>query len=431
MSQDRPLIEVPSAAQEHARPNESQWLILVVAFLGWMFDGMEIGLFSAVGRPVLQDLLGPAGADEAAVARWISYVMAMFLLGAACGGLVFGWLGDRIGRVRSMALSILAYSAFTGACYFVTGPRQLAALRFLAALGMGGEWALGVAMIVECWPEKFRPLLAGVIGAASNVGYLLIGGLVACFAVTPASWRWTMLVCATPAVLAAVIITAIPESKRWQQSVRASAARPLREIFTTRLVRPTLMAIALASVALIGTWGCVHAFLPTWADQLARAGDPPDHFAKGMVLAAISVGAIVGGLVSPLIGAKIGRRPAYFGMCLFSLLVCQFLYRVLDQYNMFFVFTAGVAGCAASSFYGWLPLYLPELFPTRVRATGQGISYNFGRIFAIFGVLGTANLMQFFDNSYPRACATMSLVYVAGMFLIWLAPETKGKPLPQ
>jgi MFS family permease len=395
-----------------------------------MFDGVEMGLFSFIPRPVLQDLLGKS-APEDQIAQWISYLTAAFLLGAASGGLLFGWLGDRIGRVRAMGLSIIGYSFFTGACYFVSQPLQLVVLRFLAALGMGGEWALGVALVIECWPDQFRPVLAGVIGAAGNLGYLLIAGLVFFFPVTPEHWRWTMLACTAPALLALVILMFLPESRRWKQAVEISKAHPLREIFTTRLIRPTLLAIGLASVALIGTWASVQSFLPSWADQMANQSSPPNPYAKGATGIAVAIGAILGSFFGPLLGGRIGRRKAYFSLCLCSLLVCQILFRTLSHYDSLFLLGAGIAGLCTASFYGWLPLYLPELFPTRVRATGQGLSYNFGRIFAMFAVLGTGRLMQLFDKSYPRACVTISFVYVVGMVLIWFCPETKGKPLPE
>jgi SHS family sialic acid transporter-like MFS transporter len=159
-----------------------QWLVLAAAFLGWMFDGVEMGLFPLIARPALQDLMGVTA--DAQVGQWNGYLVACFMLGAACGGLVFGWLGDKIGRVRSMALSILVYSGFTGLCYFAVQPWHLGALRFLAALGMGGQWALGVALVMECWPERHRPMLAGIIGAAANVGFLLISVVGMFFAVT-------------------------------------------------------------------------------------------------------------------------------------------------------------------------------------------------------------------------------------------------------
>jgi MFS transporter, SHS family, sialic acid transporter len=434
-SPDMPTRATTPAAEQlptlsaRERLTVAQWLVLITAILGWMFDGVEMGLFSFIPRPVLLDLLGKA-APEDQIGQWISYLAAAFLLGAACGGLLFGWLGDRIGRVRAMALSIIGYSFFTGACYFVVQPWQLVVLRFLAALGMGGEWALGVALVIECWPDRFRPLLAGVIGAAGNLGYLLIAVLVFSFPVTPEHWRWTMLACTAPALLALAIVAFLPESRRWRQAVQESKAHPLREIFTTRLIRPTLLATGLASVALIGTWACVQTFLPSWADQMANQSSP-NPSAKGATGIAIAIGAILGSFLGPLLGGRFGRRKVYFGLCLCSLLVCQILFRSLNRYDGLYLIGAGIAGVFTASFYGWLPLYLPELFPTRVRATGQGLSYNFGRIFAMFAVLETGRLMLFFDKSYPRACVTISFVYVVGMVLIWFCPETKGKPLPQ
>jgi MFS family permease len=508
-----------------------------------MFDGLEIGLFPIAARPALIDLMN--GPSEAVVGEWYSYLVALFLVGAAAGGFLFGWMGDKIGRVRSMALSIAAYSLFTGAAYFATEPWHLGACRFLAALGMGGEWALGVALVMECWPEKFRPLLAGVIGAAANFGFLGISVIGIWFHVTVESWRWIMLAGAGPGLLAFFIIAFIPESKRWQESVKTAAVRPFREIFTTRLAVPTLLGIAFASVALIGTWGAVSGFLPPWTDQLAggdatlrvqlaakdspggierttiesvaevriasdqknpedyrakkthdleRSVQPGERFAykltisnlgsergtgvqvidrvpidrieassfraegpgdvafdpdtgellwkigdleykdpgaKAWIQFVLSIGAILGCFVGPLLGNRLGRRPAYFLLCLLSLVFSAILFRGMDEYNALFIALAGIVGMVTASFYGWLPLYLPEIFPTRVRATGQGIAYNAGRLLAAAGALTTGKLMSAFDGSYPQACATITLVYIVGMVLIWLAPETKGKPLPE
>ncbi len=409
-----------------ARIGREQWLVLGAAFLGWMFDGLEMGLFPIAARPALQDLLQVT--SDAEVGRWNGVLTASFLLGAAAGGLVFGWLGDRIGRVRSMAASIAAYALFTGACYFATAPWQLAVLRFCAALGMGGEWSLGVALVVEFWPERLRPLMAGIIGAAANVGFLSIALLAVFFPVTPDQWRWIMLAGASPAILAVLILFFVPESRRWQAAVREKAARPIREIFTPPLLKYTILAICFASIPLVATWGGVSGFLPLWADQLAGPARP---YAKGVTQVVISIGAIIGCIVAPIIGGQIGRRPVYFGLCLLSLLACQLLFREWWQYGINFLLMAGIAGCLTAAFYGWLPMYLPELFPTRVRATGQGLSFNFGRILAAGGTLSTGQLMQLFQGSYPRACSTITLIYVVGLALIWLAPETKGKPLPE
>src|ERR1700719_2562563 len=158
-----------------------KWMALLAALLGWMFDGFEMGLFPVISRPALIDLLGFTGLDmtqerrEGIVGLWNSLAIAAFLVGAATGGVLFGWLGDRLGRVRAMTLSILTYALCSGLGGFATAPWHIVVVRFLAALGMGGEWSLGVALITETWPDRSRAFLAGLIGAASNVGFLLIG----------------------------------------------------------------------------------------------------------------------------------------------------------------------------------------------------------------------------------------------------------------
>src|SRR5207248_6373985 len=137
-------------------------------------------------------------------------ILALFLVGAAFGGWTFGWLGDRIGRVRAMMLSILTYSVFSGLCYFVRAPWEFGALRFLAAFGMGGEWSLGVALVMESWPREKRPILAGIIGAAANLGYALIAIAALFFIVTQQSCRWFMLAVPLPALLALAIQLIVP-----------------------------------------------------------------------------------------------------------------------------------------------------------------------------------------------------------------------------
>ncbi len=414
-----PAVDVPRRAAG------AQWLVLAAAFLGWMFDGLEMGMFPVVARPALQDLLTTANDQD--VGRWMSYITALFLLGAASGGVVFGWLGDRIGRVRAMTASILVYSLFTGAGFFATHPWHLGFFRFLAALGMGGEWSLGVALVMESWPEKLRPLMAGIIGAAANVGYALIGVVTWIFPVRPDSWRWVMLAGASPALLALFISLLVPESERWRQAVKQQVAHPLREVFGPKLAGTTLLAIALAAVALIGTWGSVQ-WLPLWADQMAGRGMPE---AKAMTMTAMSIGAVVGCFVGPGIGAVSGRRPAYFILCLLSLISCGVLFRTVTAFGAGFLAWTFIVGATTAAFYGWLPLYLPELFPTRVRATGQGLSFNAGRVLAAGGALLQGQLVATYGGSYARAGAVVTLVYVAGMLLIWLGRETKGRPLPE
>lgn len=412
------------AGSSLAVTSRGQWLVLTAAFLGWMFDGVEQGVFPLVARPALQDLLKVQNDDL--IGPWMGGITALFLLGAAGGGLMFGWLGDRLGRIRAMLVSILAYSLFTGCCYFVQTAWQLGLFRFLAAVGMGGEWSLGVALVMESWPERHRPMLAAAIGAAANIGFGLLGALGTVFAITRNSWRWVMLAGAAPALLALFIAAFVPESEKWKGAVQKSRAQPLRDIFAPGLRMVTVLGLLFASIALIGTWGSVQ-WLPAWADQLTHG---TVQNAKALTQLLIAAGAVVGCFIGPLLGNRTGRRPAYFFLCLGSLAACGYLFRSVNAYGGVFQVMVFIVGVATASFYGWLPLYLPELFPTRVRATGQGLCFNFGRVLAAAGALQMGRLLRLYQGSYARAGATITLVYLLGLVLIWFAPETRGKPLP-
>lgn len=456
---ETPQPAAPSAPKQGTALTRGQWMVLLAAFLGWLFDGYEMGLFPVIARPALKDLLGGAGDDQ--VGPWMALITAGFLVGAAFGGLVFGWLGDRIGRVKAMALSILVYSLVTGCAYWATSPVHLMIVRFVSALGMGGQWSLGVALVMECWPEKWRPLLAGAIGAASNVGFFLVGLTAWASPVTPESWRWMLLVAALPAFLVVFIMVAVPESERWKRAVVTRVSHPLKEVFGPGLRNRTLLAIVFASVALIGTWGSVQ-WMPLWANQLASEQGfaelrthHPEWYAEGVTAELTAartaaettvnraagtataniqmiqgIGAIIGTLLAPLIGARIGRRPAYFLLCLASVVVSAVTFRGLTSYGMVFLGMSLLMSLTTASFYGWFPLYFPELFPTRARATGQGVSFNTGRILAAGGAITQGQLVAHFGGSYAQAGAIVTLVYLFGMALIWFAPETKGKPLP-
>src|SRR5262249_34022643 len=187
------------------------------------------------------------------------------------------------------------------------------------------------------------------------------------------------------------------------------------------------LAAALSGVPLLATWGAVM-WQYNWADQLT-GGTYPE--AKAYTQMASSLGAAIGCVAAALLGGRLGRRLVYSLLCVTSLVALVLFYRLNTEFGPAFVLSAGVVGMLTAAFYGWLPLYLPELFPTRVRATGQGFGFNFGRGIAAAGVLPLPHLPAYFDNSSARACAVVGLVYVAGLGLIWLAPETKGQPLPE
>jgi MFS family permease len=504
-----------STLTDNAKVNQRQWLVLTAAFLGWMFDGFEMGLFPLIGGPALTDLLGPSAAPGDAP-KWFGAIIAVFLVGAATGGVLFGWLGDKIGRVKAMSLSIFTYAIFTGLCGFATEAWHIAALRFIASLGMGGEWSLGVALVNEIWPGKSRALVAGLIGAAANVGFLLVGvlslvlvsfiggvksfmlgiGLTETMTANllgNSAWRFLMISGTFPAILIFFIRLFVPESEKWEAEhkrgatghwanvdlsgvlvgcvaalaiiwawspagphpalaglvtvaglavafmgylypvkkylARAAAAGSLSVTDGKHVVRMMMFGAGLAGVALLGTWGSIQ-WAPRWAAQLAPDSPSLIQHAKEYTQITLAVGAIVGTIVAALAAGRFGRRITYTLICLGSLGATLFLYQANTEYGAMFLVSIFVAGCLTAAFYGFFPLYLPELFPTAVRATGQGFAYNFGRIIAAIGGLQTAALMGWFDNSFPKAGSLLALVYLIGVFIVWLGPETRDKPLP-
>jgi SHS family sialic acid transporter-like MFS transporter len=404
------------------------FLTILAAFLGWMFDGMEMGIFPIVARPALKEMAPHLAGTEldTFVGFWMGWATALFLWGAAVGGVIFGWLGDRIGRVRAMSASILCYSLFTGLSYFAMEPWHLPAFRFIAALGMGGEWALGVALVMEVWPSDKRPLMAALIGAAANVGFALIASVEIFFPVMRDNWRFILLLGATPAFLTFFIRIFVPESEKWQEAASKGPGQPLREIFRPPLLKNTLIAMVLASVALIATWGAVQ-WMALWAPQVAGPSVPN---AKNYTQVLSALGAVLGGFVGAYMGSRLGRRWSFFLLCVASLALCSYLFRSPQQFDLRFMVLVFFVGCFTAAFYGWMPLYFPELFPTRVRATAQGLAFNSGRILAGVGALQMSSLIKEFNGSYAQAGATIVLVYAVGMIAIWFAPETRGRPLP-
>lgn len=422
------------------------WLVLSVAFLGWMFAGMEISTFVLVTRPAMYDLLGSrleSGTAEAVVGDWFAWYQCAFLLGAAAGGWIFGALGDRAGRTRAMAVSILCYSLVTGASYFATGPVSLLVLRFVACLGIGGVWPNAVSLSVEALPRVSRPLLAGLMGAAANVGFVLLG-LVCCLVpVTADSWRWVLVVGALPAVLGIFTLFRVPESPRWLKSASGgggpSEAKPVREILRRPLLSRTAIGICLGAIPVIGTSANANWLVP-WSDSAAenmaaspaaqgaapRGGDPR---LKAWTQVTRSGGAVFGSLLGGWIASLLGRRVTYFFISLASFATSSYIYYFLDPHDAQFRLFAFLLGFVGVTYFGWLPLYLPELFPTRVRSTGTGVTFNSGRVLAAASVLGAGGLMRLFGGDYARVGTFTGLIYVLGMVVICFAPDTTARPM--
>jgi MFS family permease len=310
---------------------------------------------------------------------------------------------------------------------------------------MGGEWALGVALVMELFPNKNRPMMAGLIGAAANVGFLLIAlislGLASIVAsltsffgaILPASmadallahgaWRLLFLLGALPALLTFFIRV----SEKWTESAKEGKQKVgVQEIFQGGLAKYSLLGAALAAVALIGTWGSVQ-WIPSWGHKLSGGGKG----VKEALQICSALGAIIFPVLMALVAQRLKRRWVYAGLSLASLIACAILFRLPMQYGTTMLLWTFLAGGITAAFYGWLPLYLPELFPTRLRATASGFAFNAGRLIAAYCAIKSGDLVKYFNEDYARMGALISLVYVVGLLIIWFGPETKDKPLPE
>jgi MFS transporter, SHS family, sialic acid transporter len=405
-------------------PKKALWLNLSVAWLGWLFDGMEMGLYSLIAMPALKELLHTQ--DNTIIGPYVGVMFALFLLGASVGGYIFGRLGDKIGRVKTMVLTVVTYSLFTALSALSANIWQFGACRFLGAMGLGGEWGLGVALVMETWPDAKRPLLAGVLGAAANVGFLLCSviGLVA----GGLGWRALLLVGLAPAVLAFFIRLAVKEPEKWKQAQERGEKADIGQLWRPPLRKRTMLACIVSSVVIVGTWG-VFQWIPTWVNTLV-GGDAMEQ--RATVQMYMAFGQIIGALFGGLLAEWIGRRWSYTVYCITSFITAAALYGLITSYGTGLLLMAAFAGVFATAFFGWLPLYLPELFPTRIRATGEGITYNFGRILAaVLVVAGTGQLVKVFNGSFAKAGTLMAAVYLVGLAVIWFMPETKGQKLPE
>jgi MFS family permease len=404
--------------------------VLLAAFLAWTFAGQAISLYVLIHRQLMLGLLGP-DVEEAVVTRWFAWFQAAFLFGAAAGVWLFGWLGDRLGRTRALAGAVGCYSLCTLAAFFASAPEQHLVLRLLASMGIGGTWPAAVSLVSEAWPEASRPLLAGLLGAAANVGFVFLGGLALLFPVTVEAWRWTLLVGSCPAVLALLVLLFVPESPRWKKAVSSPSAQhgpaPLREVFWPPLLGRTLLGIGLGAIPVVGTAANANWLVP-WTDQVVQKAKG-DARSKALTQVTRSSGAVVGSFLGGFLAVLAGRRLTYFLISLAAFALSGLLFGVLDPLHPWFHLFAFLLGLVGVTYFGWLPLFLPELFPTRVRATGTGISFNTGRVLAAAVVLSAGVLGQVLEGRYDRIGFWSGLIYVAGMGLIWLAPiEPAARP---
>lgn len=401
-------------------------LVLAVSFLALVFDGVELGLMPVASLSVSKSLLGLAFTPELG-GEWFARFTAALMLGAAVGGIALGSLGDRIGRTRAMGVCILFYSIFAALGAWVRDPWQMLALRFLVGLGVGGLWPNGIALVSECWSGASRPLVSGAMMAGLNAGILLLSQLARQWPVTPESWRWLFQFAGVPALLGLLVLAALPESPRWLASrgTAKSPVTPLWELFQPGLLRFTLVGVLISSIPMIGAWSASKWMIP-WADKVAGAADTGY---KAATQGWWALGAVLGSFAGAQLASRLGRRTSYALISLATVLVTVLMFQGTAPLRPGFHAVVFTQGLVATLFFGWLALYLPELFPTRVRATGSGLAYNSGRFATALGVLAAGFLFSALGGDYPRVGTVCASIYALGFIVIWWAPEKRSEDL--
>ena len=434
--------------------NRYHWFVLIVAALGWLFDCLDQQLFTLSRGRAMQALL-PPGSN---IVEWGGYATSVFLIGWASGGLLFGMLGDRIGRAKTMMITILVYSVCTGLSALSQTFWDFAAYRFITGLGVGGEFAVGVALVAEVMPDKARPGALGLLQALSTVGNIsaaLIGLGMANLEASGYigkgnSWRVMFLIGALPAFLALVIRARLKEPERWAR-LKASGEIAKRSAFTygdlfrsARWRKNAIIGLLLACTGVIGLWG-IGFFTP----ELVRTVISKSLAAQGMAaelipanvdglaskaLFMLQIGAFLGMLSFTWIAQKFGRRTALaigFVMAMVST-ATTFLYFKTTSQIFWLIPLMGFFQLSPFAIYA---IYLPELFPTSLRSTGTSFCYNVGRFVAAVGppALGLLTSRVFHDQPEPMRYAglTMCSIFILGLLVLPFAPETRNQPLPE
>lgn len=399
-----------------------RYLVLITCFLAIVFDGVELGLMPVASLSVSKSLLGPAFTPELG-GEWFARFTAALMLGAAIGGIALGSLGDRIGRTRAMGVCVLVYSLCAAAGSHAQTQEQMLVLRFLVGLGVGGVWPNGIALVSECWSGASKPVVSGLMMAGLNVGILLLSQVARHWSITPESWRWVFQFAGAPTLLGVFVLVALPESPRWlaSRSTIKGPVAPLRELFQPQLIRFTLMGVLLSAIPMIGAWSASKWMIP-WSDKVAGAANAGYKAATQGWWAA---GATFGSIAGAQLASWLGRRLSYGLISIATVAVTFGMFQMTAPLRPSFHPVVFAQGLVATLFFGWLALYLPELFPTRVRATGSGLAYNSGRFATAFGVLAAGFLFTALGGDYPRVGTTCASVYALGFIVIWWAPERR------
>lgn len=403
-------------------------MILLVAWLGWVFDIMDTALFNFAKGPMLTQMLGGKAAYTAQGPAIEGRIQMWFIVGWAIGGLVFGFLADRWGRGKTMALTILLYCLFTGLTGFCESPDQVVVIRFLTGLGIGGEWAAGAALVAESFSDKQRPWAAAILQTAAAFGPWFAALLN--YVLKDQPWQWLFFAGVAPAFVVVLVRFAVKDSPTTAR-VQSPIVNPLKELFSRRdLTWRTILIMIIGTVGIAGAGNVAFWMLNLVAD--ASAGQPDTIIAerKSFVTYFQHIGTLAGVFIFPWIAKRFGRRFAIGGGFMLALGLFWFGLQTKPSYEQLLVWAPAVsfAAIGVTAVFG---LYFPELFPSRVRGTGAGLGYNSARILNAPVPLLTGLLVQADKSSTAHGVALAALVYVIGILVLPFAPETKDKPLPK
>jgi MFS family permease len=393
---------------------------LIVASLGWMLDAFDVMLFILVQKSIMADLH-----FDSKAAGWLQCVT---LLAAAAGGIGFGLLADRWGRVRAMTISVLLYSVFTAACGFANSWLELAVFRACLGLGMGGEWASGAALVSETWSDRDRGKALGFMQSSWAIGYACaaaVNWLVQDLA--GLNWRTVFFIGVLPALFAFWIRRRIPEPALWLQARKQPAVAPIRKAFSRPLLGITVAVTLMNACTLFGWWG-FNGWVPSYLISAPEEGGIGLGVREQSALVIfMQVGMWLGYVTFGFVSDAVGRRRTYV---VYLLLASALVWLYAYTRNPWLLFALGpVAAFFATGYFSGFAAVTAELYPTAIRASAQGFCYNLGRIVSAFAPLMAGGLVK--SHGYPLALSITAAAFLFAAGFWFFIPETRGtKILP-
>ncbi|MEK6702067.1 MAG: MFS transporter [Planctomycetota bacterium] len=398
---------------------------LGAAFLGWAFDGLDGYLYVMVAGQFVGQLLGKGPKDPETTSK-ATIIMSVFLVGWAVGGAVFGRIGDRLGRAKTLTLTVLTYAVFTGVCFFAQTWWHLLIFRFVAALGIGGEWAAGSALVSETLPKRHKVWGSAVLQSGYMVGCILASittGVMSSYQLEP---KWVFVVGVLPAFLTVFIRRAVPEPESWKAAAKHEAMPPVTALFAPGIRRTTLLLSAFTSVSMLISWSYLF-FVPFIVQRLPETLSWTAE-QKSALVSRVSIVyflvCIAANFVATGLSRRYGYRASFFIML--SLGMFFFLYgfsRELNTTNIYWV-TSG-AMFFGLGYFGNFPLYIPPLFPTLVRTLGSGFTYNVGRLVSAVGVFFLGDIVNKYGPT--QAVWATGFMFIPGLILTFFLPEPKER----